>query len=137
MFNKAIIPALLVSGLGISVAGCEELYKDRNLFAASEPKKEPVTFRGYNKPQTRAEELDQYCANRTGDIISTYVEVLGQRLTCKLYLSLRVQGWSPTETDGLGETITAEEIIKLNNAGVSDEVILQLLKSGRGNDTAR
>ena len=45
MFNKAIILALLVGGLGVAVAGCEELYKDRNLFAASEPKKEPIIFK--------------------------------------------------------------------------------------------
>ncbi len=132
MFNKAIIPALLVGGLGISDAGCETEFLGEPIYWFGGPKKELATIRGYNKSQTRAEELDQDCANRTGDINSTYVEVLGQRITCEQYLSLRVQGWSPTETDGLGETITAEEIIKLHNAGVSDEVILQLLKSGRG-----
>ena len=42
MFNKAIILALLVGGLGIAVAGCEALYKDRNLFATSQPKTEAV-----------------------------------------------------------------------------------------------
>ena len=146
MFNKAIIPALLVSGLGISVAGCEELYKDRNLFADSQPKKEavkPITEvevpEGYNKPQTRDQELDEYCANKTGGFITTYVEAGGQRLTCEEYVTLRAQGWSATETatDRPGKTFTVEKIIRLNNAGLSDEVILQFLKSARSNDTAR
>lgn len=87
----------------------------------------------FNKPQTRAEELDKFCANRTGNIIPTHVEFQGQRLTCEQYLTLRAQGWSPTATEGPGKAISVEEIIRLKNAGVSDEVILQLLQSGRGN----
>ncbi len=55
MFNKAIILALLVGGLGVAVAGCEELYKDRNLFAASEPKKETIKPKKETiKPKTEA-----------------------------------------------------------------------------------
>ena len=55
MFNKAIIVALLVGGLGISVAGCEEFYKDRNLVASSEPKKAPVIAKAETvKPETVA-----------------------------------------------------------------------------------
>ena len=131
MFNKAIIPALLVGGLGIAVAGCEALYKDRNLLAASEPKKALVIFRGDNKPQTRAEELDKYCADKTEGFISAHVEFRGQRLTCKQYLTLRAQGWSQTATQGpggaiSGKTFSVEEIIRLKKAGVSDEVILKL-----------
>ncbi len=148
MFNRAIILALLVGGLGIDAAGCEALYKDRNLLAASQPKKEAVEpraeaviSRGDNKPQTRAQELDQHCATRTGGFIAAYVEVRGKRLTCKEYVALRAQGWSATETetetetetDRSGKTYTVEKIIRLKNAGVSDEVIIQLLRSGRGN----
>jgi len=45
---------LLVGGLGVAVAGCEELYKDRNLFASSEAKKEPTIFRAETvKPKTQ------------------------------------------------------------------------------------
>ena len=151
MSNRAIIQALLVVGLGIAAAGCE-LYRDvrnynRNLLGGGEPEKETaepkteaVISRGYNKPQTRAEGLDQYCANRanrTGRFITAYVEVRGQRLTCKEYVTLRAEGWSATETETVtdrpSKTFTVEEIIRLKNAGVSDEVILQHLQSGRGN----
>ncbi len=87
----------------------------------------------FNKPQTRTEELDQYCANKTGNIIPTHVEFQGGRFTCEQYLFLRAQGWSPTATERPGKAISVEEIIRLKNVGVSDEVILQLLQSGRGN----
>ncbi len=86
-----------------------------------------------NKPQTRAEELDKFCANKTGNIITTHVEFNGRRFTCEQYLALREQGWSPIGTEGPGKAISVEEIIRLKNVGVSDEVILQLLQSGRGN----
>ena len=109
-----------------------------------------------NKPtpaeqQMRAQELDEFCADKTGGFIfSTHVEVGGQRLTCKQYVTLRAQGWSatdtptdtPTETatetaagtatDRPVETFTIEEIIRLKDAGVSDEVILQLIQFGEG-----
>ncbi len=141
MFNRAITLALLVGGLGIAAAGCEALYKDRKLFAGSQPKKEAVEpsteaviSRGNNKPQTRAQELDQHCADKTGEFITTYVEVRGKRFTCKEYVALRAQGWFAiaTETDRPGKSYTVERIIRLKNAGVSDEVIIQLLRSGRG-----
>ena len=87
----------------------------------------------FNKPQTRAEELDKYCANKTGNIITTHVEFRGQRLSCEQYLALREQGWPQTATERPGKTFSVEEIIRLKNAGVSDEVILQLLQSRQGN----
>ena len=176
MFNKAIIPALLVGGLGIAVAGCG-LYRDvsnynRNLLGSGEPKKETaepkteaVISRENNKLLMSAEELDQYCATRTERFITAHVKVRGQRLTCKEYVTLRAQGWLATETETETETETAtatatetetetatetetetdrpakaftvdetiEKIIRLKNAGVGDEVIIQLLRSGRGN----
>ncbi len=97
--------------------------------------------------QRRAQELDKFCADKTGGFIfKTHVEVLGQRITCKQYVTLRAQGWSatdtPTETatetaaetgtDRPVETFTIEEIIRLKDAGVSDEVILQLIQLEEG-----
>ncbi len=90
--------------------------------------------------QLRAQEVDRFCADKTGGFFNTYVEVGGQRLTCKQYVTLRAQGWSATTT-GTGtatatdrpvETFTLEEIIRLKDAGISDEVILQLIQSGQG-----
>ena len=94
--------------------------------------------------QMRAQELDKFCADKTGGFFfKTHVEVRGQRLTCKQYVTLRAEGWSATDTatgtatgtatDLPVETFTIEEIVRLKNAGISDEVIMQLLQSGPGN----
>ena len=86
-----------------------------------------------SRTPTRAEELDKFCTNKTGNIITTYVEFDGRRLSCEQYKALRKHGELQTATDRAGKTFTVEEIIRLKNAGVSDEVILQLLQSGQGN----